>query len=134
MVAETAVAVSAKQSRMFPQPEADHADCQEQVCFLSLFNMPKAPRSLYPPNFYSYYYKTIFHRVIFSLLLLFFHLFERAHFMALCLRAITVCFIETIVRMCECWGFPSTSQFPFGFSRLVTGKRKKKQKNRERLR
>lgn len=136
-MAETAVAVSAKQSRIFPQPEADHADCQEQVCFLSLFNMPKAPRSLYPPKFYSYYYKTIFHHVIFSLLLLFFHLFERAHFMAFCLRAITVCFIETIVRMCECLGFPSTSQFPLGFSRLVTGKKKRKKekekKNREQL-
>lgn len=125
------VTVSAKQSRIFPQPAADHADCQEQVCFLSLFNMPKAPRSLYPPNFYSYYYKTIFHRVIFSLLLLFFHLFERAHFMAFCLRAITVCFIETIVRMCKCLGFPSTSQFPLGFSRLVTVRKKKKNKGEE---
>lgn len=48
MVAETAVRVAAKRSGIFPQPEADLAVCQKQVCFLSLFNMPKAPRSLCP--------------------------------------------------------------------------------------
>lgn len=60
IVAETAVRMAAKRSRIFPQPEADLAVCQKQVCFLSLFNMPKAPRSLCPTIFISIITKPYF--------------------------------------------------------------------------
>ncbi len=76
IAAETAVRRPAKQSGIFPQPEAELVDCQTQVCFCSLFNVPEASGSLYPTIFISIITKPHFTMSIFSLLLLFFHLLD----------------------------------------------------------
>lgn len=57
---ETAVRGPAKPSGIFPQPDADLADCQKQVCFSSLFSAPGAPGSLYPTIFISIITKPYF--------------------------------------------------------------------------
>lgn len=52
IVAETAVRGPAKQSGIFPQPEADLVDCQTQVCFSSLFQRAQSLRIIISHNFY----------------------------------------------------------------------------------
>lgn len=101
---ETAVAVAAKPSGIFPQPEAGLVDRQTQVCFSSLFQCAQSLRIVISHNFYYCYYKAIFHNAFFPpLFLLFFHFLDRVLFMAFCLLVIKVCFVESIVKYVQGW-------------------------------